>query len=68
MAKSRVKVPPILNVSQDLASGKILPVYYFFGEDTYSLDSTVEELEKKIEPYLASDFDKEIIYAGEKNL
>jgi DNA polymerase-3 subunit delta len=68
MAKSRTKVPPILNVSQDISSGKILPVYYFYGEDTFSIDSIIKELEKKIEPFLTSDFDKEVIYAGEKNL
>lgn len=66
--KSRVKAPSILKVSKDLASGKILPVYYFFGEDTYSLDKTIKELEKSIEPYITSDFDKEVIYADDKNL
>ncbi len=68
MAKSKSKAPSILNVSKHITSGKILPVYYLYGEDTFSLDKTVKDLEKAIEPYLTSDFDKEIIYAEDKNL
>ena len=68
MAKSRVKVPPILNVSKHISSGKLLPVYYLYGDDTFSLDKTVRDLEKAAEPYLTSDFDKEVIYAEDKNL
>jgi DNA polymerase-3 subunit delta len=68
MAKSRIKVPPILNAQRDISSGKILPVYYFFGEDTYSLEKTIRELEKSVEPFLKSDFDKEIIYAEDRSL
>ncbi len=68
MAKSKIKAPSILNVSKDIKSGRILPVYYLFGEDTFSLDKTIKELEKAIEPFLSSDFDKEVIYADDKNL
>ncbi len=68
MAKSRIKAPSILNVSKDISSGKILPVYYLFGEDTFSLDKTIKDLEKYVEPFLTSDFDKEVIYAEDKNL
>ncbi len=68
MAKSRLKAPSILNVSKDISSGKILPVYYFFGEDSFSLDKTVKQIEKSVEPYIASDFDKEVIYADDNNL
>jgi DNA polymerase-3 subunit delta len=68
MAKSRSKAPSILNVSRDLLRGKVLPLYYFFGEDTFSLDKTVKELERYIGPFIASDFDKETIYGEDKNL
>ena len=68
MAKSKIKVPSILNVSKDISSGKILPVYYLFGEDSFSLDKTIKDFEKSIEPFLTSDFDKEVIYADDKNL
>ena len=68
MAKSKRKAPSILNVTKDLSSGKILPVYYLFGEDTFSFDKTIKELEKAVGPFLASEFDKEIIYAEDKDL
>jgi DNA polymerase III subunit delta len=68
MAKSRSKAPSILTVSKDISAGKILPVYYLFGEDTFSLDKTIRDLEKSIQPFITSDFDKEIIYAEDKNL
>jgi len=68
MAKSKIKAPSILNVSQDLKAGRMRPVYYLFGEDTFSLDKTIKEIEKSVEPFISSDFDKEIIYADDKNL
>ncbi len=68
MAKSRLKAPSILNASKDISSGKILPVYFFFGEDTYSLDKILKLIEKSVEPFITSDFDKEVIYADDKNL
>lgn len=68
MSKSKIKAPSILNVSKDISSGKILPVYYFFGEDTFSLDKTIKDVENSVQPFLASDFDKEVIYAEDKNL
>ena len=68
MAKSKIKAPSILKAAKDIIAGRILPVYYFFGEDNYSLDKTIREIEKKVEPFLTSDFDKEVIYAEDKNL
>ncbi len=68
MAKSKLKAPTILSASKDIASGKLLPVYYFFGEDSYSLDRVIKEVEKAVDPFITSDFDKEVIYAEDKNL
>ncbi len=68
MAKSKLKAPSILKVLKDISSGKLLPVYYLFGEDTYILDKTIKDLEKYTEPFLASDFDKDIMYAEDTNL
>jgi DNA polymerase-3 subunit delta len=68
MAKSRLKAPTVLNVSKDISAGKLLPVYYLFGEDSYSLDKVIKQLEKAVEPFITSDFDKEVIYAEDRNL
>jgi DNA polymerase-3 subunit delta len=68
MAKSKLKAPSILHVSKDISSGKLLPVYYLFGEDSYSLDKTIKDIEKYIEPFLGSDFDKDIMYSEDTTL
>ena len=60
MAKS--KAPSILEVDKQLKQKKLLPVYYLFGEDSYSIETTLEEIEKTIEPFITSDFDKENFY------
>jgi DNA polymerase III subunit delta len=60
MAKS--KAPSILEAIPGIKKGNFKPVYYFFGEDSYNLSSTLQKLEESFEPFLSSDFDKETIY------
>ncbi|MEE9450012.1 MAG: DNA polymerase III subunit delta [Ignavibacteriaceae bacterium] len=66
MAKS--KAPSILQVNPDLKKGKLTPIYYFFGEDSFSLDSALSSVEAAVEPLLSSDFDKEVFYGEDKSL
>lgn len=61
MAKS--KAPAIQVIEKQLKQKKILPVYYLFGEDTYSVESIVDAIEKAVQPFITSDFDKETVYA-----
>jgi DNA polymerase-3 subunit delta len=68
MAKSRAGVQPILNVSKDLKRNKLMPVYYFFGEDTFSIETAVKDIETSASAYITSDFDREIVYGENKNL
>ncbi len=60
MAKS--KAPSVLEIERQLKQKKVLPVYYLFGEDSYSLVSTLEAIEKYLQPFISSDFDKETFY------
>lgn len=60
MAKS--KAPSVLEVEKLLRQKKILPIYYLFGEDSYSVDLTFEAIEKSVRPFITSDFDKEVLY------
>ena len=60
MAKS--KAPSVLEVEKLLRQKKILPIYYLFGEDSYSVDITFEAIEKSVQPFITSDFDKEVLY------
>lgn len=60
MAKS--KAPSVLEIERQLKQKKVLPVYYLFGEDSYSMDITLEAIEKYLQPFISSDFDKETFY------
>jgi len=66
MAKS--KAPSILEVIPGIKKGNFNPVYYFFGEDSYSLSNVLHKLEESFKPFLSSDFDKETIYAENRTL
>ena len=68
MAQSRKKAPSILDAVKDLKKGKILPLYYLFGEDTYSLGISIKAIEDAVSPLIASDFDKDVCYSDDRNL
>lgn len=65
MAKKPI-IQSIVEVTKSLSEGKFLPIYFFCGEDNYTLDLAVETVEKNLAPQILSDFDKEVINA-EKN-
>lgn len=64
MAKS--KFLSVFDIPKDLKSNGLKPIYYIFGEDTFSFDYAKNLIEKAVEPELASEFDKETYY-GSKN-
>lgn len=67
MAKKKINIPSILEISKDLKKNSILPIYYLCGEDSYNIDQVLSKILKKAEPLISSDFDKEIIYGENKN-
>lgn len=60
MAKS--KAPSLLEIDKQLKQKKLLPIYYLFGEDSYSVELVLNEIEKSVQPFISSDFDKETLY------
>src|SRR4030066_503168 len=68
MAQTRKTAPSILEAVKNLKKGKILPLYYFFGEDTYSLGLGIKAIEDAVNPLIISDFDKDICYSEDRNL
>jgi DNA polymerase III delta subunit len=46
MAKS--KAPSMQDIEKQLKQKKLLPVYYLFGEDSYSVEITFKEIEKAV--------------------
>lgn len=53
-------VQSIYNIKQSLAK-EILPIYYFFGDDIFTIDRAVNEVKKSCEKFIESDFDIETI-------
>jgi len=66
MAKS--KAPSILDAIKEIKKSKFKPVYYFFGEDSYNLSTTLHTLEETFKPLLISEFDKETIYSEDRSI
>lgn len=65
-SKERINVPSVNEITKNLLRNKILPVYYLFGEDGYTLDNIVNVIKKAVEPEVLSDFDKEIVEPEKK--
>jgi DNA polymerase III subunit delta len=68
MAQNRKTAPSILDAVKNTKKGKLLPLYYLFGEDTYSLSLAVKVIEDAVSPFIVSDFDKDICYSDTRNL
>lgn len=66
MAKS--KAPSILNVIEKIDKSNLLPIYYFFGDDYYLLQSALFTIETALAPLISSDFDRETFYGDDKIL
>ena len=68
MAKNNPIIPSILEISKKIDKNNLLPVYYFFGEDSYTIDVGLKLVEKAVQPFISSDFDKEVFYGENKTL
>ncbi|NWF89220.1 MAG: DNA polymerase III subunit delta, partial [Ignavibacteriaceae bacterium] len=68
MAQTRKSAPSIIDVVKQLKQGKILPVYYLFGEDTFSLNFGAKSIEDAVSVFISSDFDRDICYGDERSI
>ena len=68
MAKDRPGISSILEISKKINKNNLLPVYYFFGEDSFSLNIGLKAVEKAVLPFISSDFDKETFYGENKTI
>ncbi len=68
MAKSKKSAAPISEAIKNLKKDNFLPVYYFFGEDSFSISNAVSLIQNTIQPFITSDFDKETFYGDSANL
>jgi DNA polymerase-3 subunit delta len=68
LAKSKEHIPSILEAYKSFSKEKFLPVYFFFGNDSFSIDEAVKKLTSEINPFVGSDFDRETFYGDDINL
>lgn len=61
MPKEKHPSESIYNLSNYLNTDKLLPIYFFFGEDGYTISNGIKAVVKSAEPLIKSDFDKETI-------
>ena len=68
MAKSKLKFPSVSEAVKNIKRRNLQPIYFFFGEDSFSIDTSVNALNEAMKSHIASDFDKETFYGDEKPL
>jgi DNA polymerase-3 subunit delta len=62
MAKSKPHISSVTEAIKKIRQGKLLPIYYFFGEDSYSMNHALTVLQNAVKPFLVSEFDNETFY------
>jgi len=58
----------ILSIKDEIIKGEIKPVYFLSGEDSYSINLTLNIISKSVDTYITSEFDKEIFHGKEITL
>lgn len=62
MSKERVSLPPVSEIGTHIKKKQFLPVYFIYGEDTYQINQTIDELEAAILPSVNQEFDRGVYY------
>jgi DNA polymerase-3 subunit delta len=68
MAKTKINIPPVSQISSELNIRGILPVYFILGDDAYSIEVGSTYVEGAVQPFIESDFDKETFYGEDKDI
>jgi DNA polymerase III subunit delta len=55
------EIPSIYDIAKFIKPDKLLPVYFFCGEDGFTIDNAVKAVDKACAPYIKNDFDREVI-------
>jgi DNA polymerase-3 subunit delta len=63
MAKQDSKAESIYNLSGYISDKRLAPIYFFFGEDLYTISNAVKVIAKLAEKMVGSEFDKQVIEA-----
>ncbi|PJA95736.1 MAG: DNA polymerase III subunit delta [Ignavibacteriales bacterium CG_4_9_14_3_um_filter_34_10] len=61
MAKEDIAIESIYNINKYLKKENLLPVYFLFGEDEFTISNAVSLIKKTLSEFILSDFDMEDI-------
>lgn len=56
----------ISKVYDYLDEKNFLPVYFLFGADTFAIEKTADDIIKAVDPFVGTDFDKEVVRLDKK--
>lgn len=64
----KLQAQSVYNLTKFLKKENLLPVYFFFGEDTFSIEQAVKAVEKSASGLIANDFDREVINTKDRTV
>lgn len=67
MYKSKDNIESIYNIPNYLTEDKLLPIYFLYGEDGYTINKTIKEINKVVDPLVSVDFDRETVTFGKES-
>ncbi|MBU0473152.1 MAG: DNA polymerase III subunit delta [Bacteroidetes bacterium] len=65
--KSTTEIESIYNIPKFLKDDSLLPIYFLYGEDSFTINNALKSIENKIAPLVKADFDKESISLSKDN-
>ncbi len=65
MAAKKANIFNILQITKDIKKGVIHPVYLLCGEDSFGIDTALKAIDKAVQPFLSTEFDKDILYGAD---
>jgi len=67
MYRSKENIPSVYSLMAELNKSDLKPIYFLFGDDSFTINNAVKAIEQKASQFTVSDFDKEVIDAGKKD-
>jgi DNA polymerase III subunit delta len=66
MYKSKENIPSVYSLTTELNKSDIKPIYFLYGEDSYTINNAIKAIEQKSSQFNINDFDREVIDADKK--
>ncbi|PID60421.1 MAG: DNA polymerase III subunit delta [Ignavibacteriae bacterium] len=60
------KITSVYSLTSELKNEELKPIYFFCGEDFFTIDGAIKLIEQKAQPFVTSDFDREVLKIEKK--